>query len=111
MISLEIQLDMKIRKRNNDPMAIKLTASEASRSFSEIMGKVRFQGETFLVMKHGKAVAMIKPAHEAILVQLRDLRGIMERAPHLTPADARKFEEDLEAGRSCLRDSEPPSWD
>ena len=92
-------------------MATKLTASEASRSFSEIMGKVRFRGESFLVMKHGKPVAMIKPARDSVHAKLRDLRGILESAPRLTPREAREFEEDLESGRSCLRESEPPEWD
>ena len=38
-----------------------ISASEASRSFSKLLGLVR-KGETVTIMSHGQAVATLKPA-------------------------------------------------
>jgi antitoxin (DNA-binding transcriptional repressor) of toxin-antitoxin stability system len=40
----------------------KLSATEASRNFSEILNLTRYRGESFLVMRAGEPVCEIKPA-------------------------------------------------
>lgn len=39
-----------------------LNATEAARQFSEVLDKVESKGETFVVVRHGRAVATIGPA-------------------------------------------------
>jgi antitoxin (DNA-binding transcriptional repressor) of toxin-antitoxin stability system len=39
----------------------KITATEAARSFSNVVSRVRFQGEEFIVEKGGEAVCKISP--------------------------------------------------
>jgi prevent-host-death family protein len=38
-----------------------VSATEASRRFSELLDSVEREGESFVVIRHGKAVAMIGP--------------------------------------------------
>ena len=40
----------------------KLSATDAARRFSEVLDKVESGGETFVVLRHGRAVARIAPA-------------------------------------------------
>jgi antitoxin (DNA-binding transcriptional repressor) of toxin-antitoxin stability system len=39
-----------------------ITATEAARSFSELMNRVRYRGESFIVERGGKPVCEILPA-------------------------------------------------
>jgi prevent-host-death family protein len=39
-----------------------LSATEASRNFAEVLDGVESRGESFLVVRHGRAVATIRPA-------------------------------------------------
>ncbi|HEX5592216.1 MAG TPA: type II toxin-antitoxin system Phd/YefM family antitoxin [Solirubrobacterales bacterium] len=72
-----------------------LSATDASRRFSEVLDNVERSGESFVVMRHGRAVATIGPANggggkalkEALRVnrpdgawvdELRDLREGLE---------------------------------
>jgi antitoxin (DNA-binding transcriptional repressor) of toxin-antitoxin stability system len=40
-----------------------LSATDASRRFSEVLDSVERSGESFVVMRHGRAVATIGPAN------------------------------------------------
>lgn len=39
----------------------RITATEASRNFSEILNRARYGGESFVVERNGEAVAEIRP--------------------------------------------------
>jgi len=39
-----------------------LSATEAARRFSDVLDAVETEGETFLVVRHGRTVARIEPA-------------------------------------------------
>jgi prevent-host-death family protein len=43
----------------------RLTATDAARRFSEVLDAVERSGETFVVVRHGRAVATIAPANVA----------------------------------------------
>jgi antitoxin (DNA-binding transcriptional repressor) of toxin-antitoxin stability system len=43
----------------------RLTATEAARSFSNLLDKVEHDGETFLVERHGRVIASVSPAAAA----------------------------------------------
>ena len=40
----------------------RLTATEASRSFSELLNRVRYRGETFIIERGGELVCELRPA-------------------------------------------------
>jgi antitoxin (DNA-binding transcriptional repressor) of toxin-antitoxin stability system len=43
-------------------MKSRISATEAARSFSELMNRVRYRGESFLVERGGKPICEILPA-------------------------------------------------
>jgi len=46
-------------------MATKITATELARNLSDILNRVRYQGETFSVERNGEVVAELTPSPEA----------------------------------------------
>lgn len=82
-------------------MSTKLTVTEAVRNFSEILGRVRFKGERFVLVKGGKPVAELGPTDAAAPVRLGELPTVLEVLPHLEPEDAERFALDLESGRNA----------
>ena len=46
-------------------MKSRISATEAARSFSELMNRVRYRGESFVVERGGKVICEILPAKPA----------------------------------------------
>lgn len=90
-------------------MPTRLTVTEAVRSFSEILGRVRFKGERFLLLKGGKPVAELGPTDAAALVRLGELSALLAGLPHLERDDADRFAQDLESGRTVVGPT-PAPW-
>ena len=84
-------------------MPTRLTVTEAVRNFSEIVGRVRFKGERFVLLKGGKPVAELVPADAAAPVRLGELPAALESLPHPESEDADRFAIDLESGRTATR--------
>ena len=42
--------------------ARRVSATEASRNFSELLNRIRYRGETFIVMRGGQPICELKPA-------------------------------------------------
>jgi hypothetical protein len=61
----------------------RLSATEASRNFSEILNLVRYRGETFLVERGGEPACEIKPATPPRFT-VADLAELLK---HLPPID------------------------
>ncbi len=83
-------------------MPTRLTVTEAVRNFSEILGRVRFKGERFVLVKGGKPVAELGPTDAAALVRLGELPGVLAGLPHLGHEDANEFALDLDSGRKAI---------
>lgn len=78
-------------------MPTRLTVTEAVRNFSEILGRVRFKGERFVLLRGGKPVAELGPTDAAAPVRLGELPAILEGLAHLEPDDADRFASDLDS--------------
>lgn len=91
-------------------MAKKLSATEASRNFSEILGRVHLRGESFLLTRHGRVIAQLAPAEPQRVIRLGQLAAVLDGLPRLTVGDAERFDQDLEAGAGRLRAPGDP-WD
>jgi len=89
---------------------IRLTVTEAVRNFSEILGRIRFKGERFILFKGGKPVAELGPTATAASVRLGELPAIFEALPHLEPGDADRFALDLESARSAAGEVPKAPW-
>lgn len=79
-----------------------LTVTEVVRNFSEIIGKVRFHGERFVLTKGGRPVAELGPTAAMVRLRLGELPSLLAALPHLHPQDAERFAEDLEKSRQVL---------
>ncbi len=89
----------------------RLTVTEAVRNFSEILGRVRFKGERFVLLKGGRPVAELGPTDAASPVRLKELPAILESLPHLDPEDADLFARDLESARIAIGPMPAAPWE
>jgi antitoxin (DNA-binding transcriptional repressor) of toxin-antitoxin stability system len=51
-----------------------MSATEASRRFSELLDLIETEGETVVVERHGRAVAVLRPVPRATGAVLEELR-------------------------------------
>lgn len=89
-------------------MAKKLTSTEASRNFSEILGRVHLRGESFLLTRHGRVIAQLAPVEPPKVVRLGQLAAILDGLPRLDPGDAGRFERDVAKARGRLKTPDDP---
>ena len=80
-------------------MATVRTVTEVARHFSDIINRVVFRGERFILMRGKRVVAELRPAQPR--VTLADLASLCATAPHLLPDDD-QFGEDVEAARASV---------
>ncbi|WP_341792101.1 antitoxin [Rickettsia endosymbiont of Gonocerus acuteangulatus] len=71
-------------------MAQIVKATEAVRSFSDIINRVYYKGESFDIQKGNNIVARITPAHP-IDKPKKTLKEFFEHAPTLDADDAEQF--------------------
>jgi prevent-host-death family protein len=50
-----------------------ITATEASRSFADLLDAVEHRGETFVIVRRGKVIAQLEPAHVASGARVKDV--------------------------------------
>lgn len=63
-------------------MTRKITATELARSLSDILNRVHYRGDVFIVERGGEAVCRLVPAGPARPVTLKEFSDMMEeRAP------------------------------
>jgi len=81
-----------------------IAATQAARSFSELLNRVKFKGEKFIVERGGKPIAQIKPIRTAEEVQpLKVLMLLLEKLPKLGD-ELESFAADLD----ILTANQPP---
>jgi prevent-host-death family protein len=76
-----------------------VSATEAARSFSDLLNRVRYRGETFEVVRGGEVVARLVPASRS-RASVSDLFSLLNRLRAPDPAMA----DDLER----IQESQPP---
>ena len=79
-----------------------ISATDAARRFSELLDDVEHRGESFVVVRRGRAVARIVPAPSANGRALKDLL--------LSTTIDRSWADDVAAARSLVSVEERP-WD
>lgn len=83
-------------------METTITATELAKSLSEVLNRIRYRGERFVIQRNGEQVAALTPIGRTSTVTLREFAELLEMAP--MPDDA--FADDVEAIQSSQR---PPS--
>jgi prevent-host-death family protein len=90
-------------------MTTKITATELARNLSDILNRVRYRGERFLVERNGETVAVLEPAGSTKVFTVADFIEWWHRAPKPDP----EFWDDVEKARRLMNEplADPPSWD
>ena len=74
-------------------MSQRVTATEAARNFSDLLNRVRYAGESFVIVRGGEEIGQLVPPEPSRLLTLRGLLDIL--ASEGTPDP--EFADDLEA--------------
>lgn len=59
----------------------RISATEASRTFSELLNRVRYRGDSFVVERAGEAICRIVPANLPKATTVRALAELLANAP------------------------------
>jgi antitoxin (DNA-binding transcriptional repressor) of toxin-antitoxin stability system len=90
-------------------MAKSISATEAVRRFSDLLGTIKFRGARYTIVRGGKPIATLGPAAPAASERkLSDLREILTRIPRLG-RESEAFERDLRL--SAVRQPHLPAGD
>jgi len=85
-------------------MEKRITATQAVRDFSELLNKVKFKGDHYIIERSGKPVAQMEPVNEAKKVMtLKELKSLMKELPRMDE-ELDAFATDLER----LWEDQPP---
>jgi prevent-host-death family protein len=84
-------------------MEHRITATELARRIGDVLGRVRYRGDTFVVERNGDPVARITPLPGQTVVTLREALAIWEAARPSEPDPS--FADDLERVNAS---DEPP---
>lgn len=87
-------------------MSTTITATELSRSLSDILNRVKYKGERFVIQRNGETIATIAPAKSISNVTLDDI--IARRGDRYVPGDG--FADDLEAIQAEQEMATFPEW-
>jgi prevent-host-death family protein len=76
-------------------MTRKITATEAARNFSDLLGSIKYQGMRYTILRGGKPVAVLAPAESVRSPRaLSELTELLKLIPSLGK-EAEAFELDL----------------
>ena len=68
-----------------------ISATNAARSFSEVLDQVQFREISFSIERGKKVVARLVPAAQPEGIALADLNRLFAGLPHLDPGEVRKW--------------------
>ena len=87
-------------------MDSKITATDLAKSLSDILNRVRYKGETFIIERNGESIATLGPKGPVLGVSL----GVLTRelGELVTPGEG--FADELEAIQSSQTKTDGPQW-
>lgn len=92
-------------------MNARVSATEAARQFSELINRVKYQGQSFEITRGSETVARIVPAGPCGTVHVADLGALFAALPHLDHADAEDMTKDLASIRASASLDGGSDWD
>ena len=60
-------------------MSQKVTATEAARNFSELLNRVRYERETFVILRGGEEIGQLAPVEPLSGITFRELIAVLDR--------------------------------
>ncbi|KAJ6645075.1 Ribonuclease VapC1 [Pseudolycoriella hygida] len=88
-----------------------ITVTDMVRSFSDIIGRVHYQGESFDIKKGANIVAKIMPVKPNNTIAVKDLNEFFSNGPHLDKDDIEEFGEDINVVKSLKLTDWGNKWD
>jgi antitoxin (DNA-binding transcriptional repressor) of toxin-antitoxin stability system len=88
-----------------------ITATNMIRSFSNIVGRVYYKGETFDIKKGNYIVARLSPVKARSTISIADLNDFFKSSPHLESEDIKDFEDALKLSRSIEGNGGSDKWE
>jgi antitoxin (DNA-binding transcriptional repressor) of toxin-antitoxin stability system len=89
-------------------MSLIVTATEAARRFSELLNRVRYERETFVILRGGEAVGQLGPIESRSATTFRDLIATLNRVEKPDEQFADDLEQ-IQAGQPLAGESPWPS--
>ena len=86
-----------------------ISATEAARSFSEVLNQVQYRDTSFSIERGRKVVARLVPAALPAGLALADLNRLFAGLPHLAPAEASQWRSEVRTIRKARR-SQTRKW-
>ena len=87
-------------------METKITATQLARSMSDILNRVKYRGEKFIIERNGEPVAILEPAAPAKSITWREFIDHLQNIPH--PDET--FADDLDEIHSSQPPARIPEW-
>ncbi|MCL4466576.1 MAG: type II toxin-antitoxin system Phd/YefM family antitoxin [Chloroflexi bacterium] len=87
-------------------METRVTSTELAKGLSDILNRVRYRGERFVVERNGEPVAVLTPSVPTPGITLREV--VIKLGDIPLPGDG--FAEDLEAVQASQPRAEVPKW-
>ena len=78
-----------------------ISVTEAARNFAECVNQVRYQNDSFVLIKNGRRFARLVPDAEKVCTG-RDLAGVVGRF-RLSESESRAWQKDLAKARKSLK--------
>lgn len=69
-------------------MTTRVSATEAVRTFSDLLNRIRYRGEEFVVERAGEAVCRMSPAASAARLTFHELASLLREIPAADPGFA-----------------------
>jgi antitoxin (DNA-binding transcriptional repressor) of toxin-antitoxin stability system len=89
------------------PLPTKVTSTELARNLSDILNRIQYRGERFIVERNGQVIADIRPAEKTKILTVAEFLELWKSLPR---ADD-KFADDLEEILAMQSRTAPPEWD
>ena len=84
----------------------RITATELAKSLSDVLSRVHYRGEEFVIERNGEPVAALSPVKHPMGITLQELAAKLSEIP--SPGE--DFADDLEAIRESQPKLETPKW-
>jgi len=80
-----------------------ITSTEANRHFSDLLNRVRYQGQSFDIKRGKEIVAKLVPVKP--IMPASQFKAFLKSLPALSPEDRQDFEKIIEEQRSHLHET------
>ena len=87
-------------------MDVKITSTDLARSLSDVLNRVRYRGETFMIVRNGEVIASLGPKAPALGTSLSSITDALSEL--MLPGEG--FADELEATQCSQSIVDVPAW-